>query len=74
MESNILDSSEDFGISFIGLTLNNAIKKLEGYEVVIKRTETPMKNQKEKRSSSEDYVVRQRKTGNRIELVVSKFV
>ena len=63
---------EEF-FDFVGLSLNKAIKKLEGFEIVIKRTETTMKNQKEKRSDSEDYIVRQRKTGNKIELVVSKF-
>lgn len=73
MESNRNENTEEELFNFVGLTLASAIKKLEGFEVIIKRTETPMKNQKEKRSNSEDYVVRQRRTGEKIELVVSKF-
>ena len=73
MESNRNENTDEELFNFVGLTLASAIKKLEGFEVVIKRTETPMKNQKEKRSDSEDYVVRQRRTGEKIELVVSKF-
>lgn len=74
MESKAIENSEEMALDFIGLTLSSAIKKLEGFEVVIKRTETPMKNQKEKRNTAEDYVVRQRQNGRKIELVVSKFV
>ena len=73
MESNHNENVDEELFNFVGLTLGSAIKKLEGFEVIIKRTETPMKNQKEKRMDSEDYVVRQRKTGNKIELVVSRF-
>lgn len=68
-----MENVDEECFDFVGLSLNKAIKKLEGFEVIIKRTETPMKNQKEKRNDSEDYIVRQRKTGNKIEFVVSKF-
>ena len=60
-------------MDFIGSTLESAVKKLKGFEIIVKRTETPMKNQKEKRVDSEDYIVRQRKSGNKIEFVVCKF-
>lgn len=60
-------------MDFIGFPLSSAIKKLEGFEIIVKRTETPMKNQIEKRINSEDYIVRQRESGNNIEFVVCKF-
>lgn len=62
------------GTSLIGFSKAEALKRLEGLQVIVKQTETPIKIQIEKRVQAEEYVVREKLCGQFIELTVSKFI